>query len=122
MLHGRLLIGGGRTRRLTGRGDAEGAPLWWPAGKVAGEYLPRWLAEQGVAPQGAKEPPEEGITIRRPLRECKGRRRGTSTSSRASSAAPTPRSGRSDAGCARRASAEHSGQLVTSKGSFCPAA
>ena len=72
VLHGRLLIGGGRTRRLTGRGDAEGAPLWWPAGKVAGEYLPRWLAEQGVAPQGAKEPPEEGITIRRPLRDMRG--------------------------------------------------
>src|SRR5829696_1095749 len=53
VLHGRLLIGERRTRRLRGRGDAEGAPLWWPAGKVAGEYLPRWLAEHGVAPQGA---------------------------------------------------------------------
>ncbi len=72
VLHGRLLVGGGRTRRLTGRGDAEGAPLWWPAGKVAGEYLPRWLAEHGVAPQGAAEPPEEGITIRRSLREMQG--------------------------------------------------
>ena len=72
MLHGRLLVGGRRTRRLAGRGDAEGAPLWWPAGKVAGEYLPRWLAEHGVAPQGAVEPPEQGITIRRPLREMQG--------------------------------------------------
>jgi len=72
VLHGRLLVGAGRTRRLAGRGDAEGAPLWWPAGKVAGEYLPRWLAEHGVAPQGAAEPPEEGITIRRPLRDMQG--------------------------------------------------
>jgi sulfide:quinone oxidoreductase len=39
---------------------------------VAGEYLPRWLAEHGVAPQGAAEPPEEGITIRRPLRDMRG--------------------------------------------------
>jgi sulfide:quinone oxidoreductase len=73
VLHGRLLVGGGRTRRLQGRGDAEGAPLWWPAGKVAGEYLPRWLAEHGVAPQGAHEPPQEqGVTIRRPLRDMHG--------------------------------------------------
>jgi len=73
VLHGRLLVGGGRTRRLAGRGDAEGAPLWWPAGKVAGEHLPRWLAENGVAPQGAHEPPQEqGVTIRRPLRDMHG--------------------------------------------------
>ena len=72
VLHGRLLVGGGRMRRLTGRGDAEGAPLWWPAGKVAGEYLPRWLADHGVAPQGTAEPPAEGITIRRPLRDMAG--------------------------------------------------
>jgi hypothetical protein len=73
VLHGRLLVGGHRSRRLKGRGDAEGAPLWWPAGKVAGEYLPRWLAEHGLAPQAAQEPPQEqGITIRRPLREMEG--------------------------------------------------
>jgi sulfide:quinone oxidoreductase len=73
VLHGRLLVGDGRTRRLAGRGDAEGAPLWWPAGKVAGEHLPRWLAENGVAPQGAHEPPQQqGITIRRPLRDMHG--------------------------------------------------
>ena len=29
VIHGRLLVGR-RTRRLAGRGDAEGAPLWWP--------------------------------------------------------------------------------------------
>ena len=45
VVHGRLLVGQ-RTRRL--RGDAEGAPLWWPHGKIAGEYLPRWLAEHGI--------------------------------------------------------------------------
>ena len=72
VLHGRLLVGGGRTRRLRGRGNAAGAPLWWPAGKVAGEYLPRWLAQHGFAPRGAEEPPEKGITIRRPLREMQG--------------------------------------------------
>ena len=53
VLHGRLLVGGGARAGCAGRGDAEGAPLWWPAGKVAGEYLPRWLAEHGVAPHAA---------------------------------------------------------------------
>jgi sulfide:quinone oxidoreductase len=77
VLHGRLLVGGGRTRRLRGRGDNGGAPLWWPAGKVAGEYLPRWLAEHGVAPQGAQEPPpSQGVTIRRPLRHMQGAEAG----------------------------------------------
>ena len=67
VLHGRLLVGH-RSRRLAPRGGAEGAPLWWPHGKVAGEYLPRWLAEHGVAPPAAAEPPaEDGITVRRPL-------------------------------------------------------
>jgi hypothetical protein len=72
VLHGRLLVGDGRTRRLAGRGDAEGAPLWWPAGKVAGEHLPRWLADHGVTPQSAQEPPEPGIVVRRPLRDMQG--------------------------------------------------
>jgi sulfide:quinone oxidoreductase len=73
VLHGRLLIGK-RTRRLRGRGDAEGAPLWWPHGKVAGEYLPRWLATHGVAPPpAAEEPPaDEGVTVRRPLHALRG--------------------------------------------------
>jgi sulfide:quinone oxidoreductase len=72
VLHGRLLIGH-RTRRLRGRGDAEGAPLWWPHGKVAGEYLPRWLAEHGVAPPAAEEPPDdEGVTVRQPLHAMRG--------------------------------------------------
>ena len=71
VIHGRLLVGH-RTRRLRGRGDAEGAPLWWPQGKVAGEYLPRWLAEHGVTPPAAAEPPEGGVTIRRPLRAIRG--------------------------------------------------
>ncbi len=71
VLHGRLLVGH-RTRRLKGRGDAEGAPLWWPHGKVAGEYLPRWLAEHGVTPPASESPPEGGVTISRPLRALRG--------------------------------------------------
>ena len=71
VLHGRLLVGR-RMRRLSGRGDAEGAPLWWPQGKVAGEYLPRWLTEHGVAPPAAEEPAGEGLTVHRPLSEVRG--------------------------------------------------
>lgn len=72
VLHGRLLVGH-RTRRLRGRGDAEGAPLWWPQGKVAGEYLPRWLAEHGVAPPASQEPPPDGgIEVHRPLSAMRG--------------------------------------------------
>jgi sulfide:quinone oxidoreductase len=71
VLHGRLLVGH-RTRRLAPSGGAEGAPLWWPHGKVAGEHLPRWLAEHGVAPPAAAEPPaEDGVTVRRPLSEVR---------------------------------------------------
>jgi sulfide:quinone oxidoreductase len=66
VLLGQLLVGH-RARRLRGRGDAEGAPLWWPQGKVAGEYLPRWLAEHGVTPPAGAEPPEGGMVVRRPI-------------------------------------------------------
>jgi sulfide:quinone oxidoreductase len=72
VLHGRLLTGHG-TRRLAARGDAAGAPLWWPVGKIAGQYLPRWLAEHGVFPAAAAEPPaQRGVEIRRPLRDLRG--------------------------------------------------
>ena len=71
VLQGRLLVGQG-TRRLKGRGDGPAAPLWWPSGKVAGQYLPRWLAENGVAPQGATEAPVEGIQVKRPLSAMRG--------------------------------------------------
>jgi sulfide:quinone oxidoreductase len=71
VIHGRLLTGQG-TRRLRGRGDAEGAPLWWPQGKVAGEYLPRWLAEHGIAPPAsAPAPAREGVTVERSVRAMK---------------------------------------------------
>jgi sulfide:quinone oxidoreductase len=71
VLHGRLLVGR-RSRRLAPKGGVGGAPLWWPHGKVAGEYLPKWLAENGVAPPAAEEPPEKGVTIRRPLSAMRG--------------------------------------------------
>ena len=54
------------------RGDAAGAPLWWPGGKIAGEYLPRWLAEHGLAAQAVREPPRPGVPVNRPLSELEG--------------------------------------------------
>jgi sulfide:quinone oxidoreductase len=71
VIHGRLLVGR-RSRRLRGRGDAEGAPLWWPQGKVAGEYLPRWLAEHGIAPPASQEPADDGVTVHQPLSAMRG--------------------------------------------------
>ena len=71
VLQGRLLVGH-RSRRLRGRGDGAAAPLWWPAGKVAGRYLPRFLAEHGIAPHGAVEPPRGGVEVSRPLRSFAG--------------------------------------------------
>jgi sulfide:quinone oxidoreductase len=71
ILQGRLLVGQ-RSRRLKGRGDGEAAPLWWPSGKVAGRYLPHWLAEHGIVPQGAADPPVGGIPVRRPLSALRG--------------------------------------------------
>ena len=65
VIAGRLLTGRG-TRRLRARGDAQGAPLWWPQGKIAGEYLPRWLTEHGVTPPAAEEP-DEGIAVHQPI-------------------------------------------------------
>lgn len=73
VLEGRLLLGGRHTRRLRGAGDSDGAPLWWPQGKVAGSYLPRWLAEHGFAPPpAAVDAPQEGIVVHRPVREIAG--------------------------------------------------
>jgi sulfide:quinone oxidoreductase len=66
VIQGRLLVGR-RTRRLKGRGDAEGAPLWWPQGKIAGEYLPRWLSEHGVLAPAQQPPPGEGVTVNQPV-------------------------------------------------------
>jgi sulfide:quinone oxidoreductase len=72
VLRGRLLTGG-RPRRLKGRGDADGAPLWWPAGKVSGDYLPGWLAEHGVGPRATEEPPAAGgVEVARPLTALRG--------------------------------------------------
>jgi sulfide:quinone oxidoreductase len=67
VIHGRLLTGG-RSRRLRGGGDGDAAPLWWPSGKVAGEHLPRWLAEHGVAPGAAASgTPGGGVEVDRTL-------------------------------------------------------
>jgi sulfide:quinone oxidoreductase len=66
VLQGRLLVGR-RMRRLRGRGDAESAPLWWPQGKIAGEYLPRWLSQHGVLPPTHSPPPGDGVTVNQPL-------------------------------------------------------
>jgi sulfide:quinone oxidoreductase len=71
VLVGRLMVGT-RTRRLIRRADIDNRPLWWPAGKVAGEYLPGWLTEHGVAPAAAQEPPPGGVEVRRPLRDVRG--------------------------------------------------
>jgi sulfide:quinone oxidoreductase len=70
VIHGRLLVGH-RMRRLRPSGDAAGAPLWWPQGKVAGEYLPRWLAEHGVGPAYSATPPE-GVRVAQSLRLMRG--------------------------------------------------
>jgi sulfide:quinone oxidoreductase len=66
VIQGRLLVGR-RSRRLQGRGDAEAAPLWWPQGKVAGVYLPRWLTEHGVTQPVVQPPDDEGVTVNQPL-------------------------------------------------------
>jgi sulfide:quinone oxidoreductase len=63
-IRGRLLVGR-RMRRLGG--DAEGAPLWWPQGKVTGEFLPPWLTEHGVMPAEQSAPPDEGVEVDQPL-------------------------------------------------------
>ena len=82
VVHGRLLVGR-RMRRLRGSGDAEGAPLWWPQGKVAGEYLPRWLTEHGVAPPAAEEPAGEGRHRPPAAARCVDRSRSTCPTSHA---------------------------------------
>ncbi len=70
VLAGRLLVGD-RTRRLLSRQDIDRKPLWWPAGKVVGEYLPQWLVAHGAAPAAAP-PPVGGIPVRRPLSTLRG--------------------------------------------------
>jgi sulfide:quinone oxidoreductase len=71
VLVGRLLAGE-RSRRLIRRADIDRKPLWWPPGKVVGEYLPRWLADHGAAPAAAAEPPAQGVVVRRPLSTLRG--------------------------------------------------
>jgi sulfide:quinone oxidoreductase len=71
VLAGRLMTGD-RSQRLIRRADIDRRPLWWPAGKVTGEYLPRWLAEHGVAPESAADAPTEGVVVRRPLSTLRG--------------------------------------------------
>ena len=98
VLHGRLLTGHG-TRRLSARGDAEGAPLWWPAGKIVGR-VPAALAD------GARRRPDGlGRAAQRTASRSSGRcatsaarRRSTCTTSAAGSPAAIRRSRRSGGG------------------------
>ena len=72
VLHGHLLLGR-RSRRLAPSGDDAGAPLWWPAGKIAGEHLPRWLAEHGLAARAIQAAPlGDTVEIRRSLTAMAG--------------------------------------------------
>jgi sulfide:quinone oxidoreductase len=72
VLHGHLLVGQ-RARRLAPAGRQEGAPLWWPAGKLAGEHLPRWLAEHGLAARAVHAaPPRGALPVRRSLSSMAG--------------------------------------------------
>jgi sulfide:quinone oxidoreductase len=66
VLHGHLLVGM-RSRRLAPSGDREGAPLWWPGGKLAGEHLPRWLAAHGIAPRAIGVVPYGAVPVHRSL-------------------------------------------------------
>ena len=113
VLHGRLLVGH-RTRRLRGRGDAEGAPLWWPQGKIAGEYLPRWLSEHGVAPPGGVPAPEGRRASPSSARCARYVPRSTSTcsSSAASTGSPTRTWHRSAGGCAKLAQNDRDGHAA----------
>jgi sulfide:quinone oxidoreductase len=61
-----VLMTGGSPRAL---GEATGAkpqhvPLWWPAGKIAGQYLPRYLGERDDAPPPAEEAPVPAQAVR----------------------------------------------------------
>ncbi len=72
VLHGHLLVGTS-SRRLAPAGDKQGAPLWWPGGKVAGEYLPRWLAVHGQAPRAVHAaPPRGAVPVARSLSTMAG--------------------------------------------------
>ena len=72
VLHGHLLVGQ-RSRRLVPSGDAQGSPLWWPAGKLAGEHLPRWLAEHGLAASALRAPtPHDALPVHRSLSTMAG--------------------------------------------------
>jgi len=66
VLEGLLLIGDRATQPPDGADD-ERALLWWPADKIAGQHLPRWLAEQGVAPTATRVMPAGGMRIHQSL-------------------------------------------------------
>ncbi len=68
VLHGRILVGR-RTRRLRPAAGEAGAPLWWSRGKVAGEYLPRWLTTHGIVAPDEEAPPgaEAAVEVAQPV-------------------------------------------------------
>jgi sulfide:quinone oxidoreductase len=65
VVHGRLLVGR-HSRRLRPADGQHGAPLWAAQGKVAGEYLPRWLTEHGIL-EPEEAPPGEAVEIAQPI-------------------------------------------------------
>ena len=56
VIHGRLMVGR-RTRRLRGRGDAEGAPLWWPQARLPVSTCPAGSSSTASRPRPAKSRP-----------------------------------------------------------------
>ena len=66
-----VLMTGGAPQALGERTGIkpEHVPLWWPAGKVAGQYLPRYLGEREDAPPSAAvdQVPKEAVRVERRL-------------------------------------------------------
>jgi sulfide:quinone oxidoreductase len=68
VLRGRLLTGR-RERWMRhepgsgGEGEARTEPLWWPPGKIAGQYLAPWLAARDATAATGDEPGAPGLPV-----------------------------------------------------------